>query len=70
MMRALATHQPVPVDNGYWLIWNPDTGEYSESDFPLSESGGTAVNVSFELDPSNGMLYQVTADSVEVINNG
>ena len=35
-------HPPVPGNNGYWLIWDTDKGEYVESDLPLPEvsSGG------------------------------
>ena len=39
-MQELAAHPPVPGDNGYWLIWDPDTGEYAESEFPLPEVSG------------------------------
>ena len=37
-------HPPVPGDNGYWLLWDTDKGEYVESDLPLPEvSGGGSV---------------------------
>ena len=39
-MQELSAHPPVPGDNGYWLIWDPDTGEYAESEFPLPEVSG------------------------------
>ena len=35
-------HPPIPGNNGYWLLWDTDKGEYVESDLPLPEvsSGG------------------------------
>ena len=38
----LNNHPPVPGDNGYWLLWDTDSGAYVESDLPLPEvsSGG------------------------------
>ena len=36
----LNNHPPVPGDNGYWLIWDTDKGEYVESDLPLPEVSG------------------------------
>lgn len=36
-------HPPVPGDDGFWKIWNPDIDEYEPSEFPLpSTEGGTA----------------------------
>ena len=39
----LNNHPPVPGDNGYWLLWDTDSGAYVESDLPLPEvsSGGS-----------------------------
>ena len=38
----LNNHPPVPGDNGYWMLWDTDSGAYVESDLPLPEvsSGG------------------------------
>ena len=40
----LNNHPPIPGENGYWLIWDTDKGEYVESDLPLPAggSGGTS----------------------------
>ena len=32
----LNNHPPVPGENGYWLIWDTDSGAYIESELPLS----------------------------------
>ena len=39
----LNNHPPVPGDNGYWLLWDTDSGAYVESELPLPEvsSGGS-----------------------------
>lgn len=31
----LNNHPPIPGDNGYWLLWDTDSGTYVESDLPL-----------------------------------
>lgn len=33
----LNNHPPIPGDNGYWLIWNIDSGAYVESELPLPD---------------------------------
>ena len=35
-------HPPVPGENGFWMLWEPDEGAYKESAFPLPEGGGGA----------------------------
>lgn len=39
-MREIVAHPPIPGDNGCWQLWDPDTGEYAESEFPLPEGAG------------------------------
>ena len=31
----LNNHPPIPGDNGYWMLWDTDSGAYVESDLPL-----------------------------------
>ena len=40
----LNSHPPVPGDNGYWMLWDTDSGAYVKSEFPLPSggSGGTS----------------------------
>ena len=38
----LNNHPPIPGDNGYWLLWDTDKGEYVESELPLPAVGGTS----------------------------
>ena len=33
----LNNHPPVPGNNGYWMLWDTDSGAYVESDLPLPE---------------------------------
>ena len=33
----LNNHPPILGDNGYWLLWDTDKGEYVESDLPLPD---------------------------------
>ena len=36
----LNNHPPIPGDNGYWMLWDTDSGAYVESDLPLPEVSG------------------------------
>lgn len=36
-IRELNAHPPIPGDNGYWLIWDLETGDYVESQLSLPE---------------------------------
>ena len=36
----LNNHPPIPGENGYWLLWDTDSGAYVESDLPLPEVSG------------------------------
>lgn len=36
---------PKPGVNGYWMIYNPETREYEESDIPLPEGGGFGYQI-------------------------
>ena len=40
----LNNHPPIPGDNGYWMLWDTESGAYVESDLPLPAggSGGTS----------------------------
>lgn len=39
-MREIVAHPPIPGNNGCWQLWDPDMGEYAESEFPLPEGAG------------------------------
>ena len=36
----LNNHPPIPGENGYWMLWDTDSGAYVESDLPLPEVSG------------------------------
>lgn len=36
-IRALNAHPPIPGDNGYWLLWDLEAGDYTQSQLPLPE---------------------------------
>ena len=40
----MATHPPVPGENGFWLLWNPNTDQYEESDIKCAGAGGGGVS--------------------------
>lgn len=43
-LEALNAHPPVPGESGCWLIWDTETGEYAESQFPLPSGGEGGSN--------------------------
>ncbi len=65
-MEDLNSHPPTPGPNGTWMLWNPDTGEYEESDIPLPEGGGYAIGEGLKI--VDGKLTVDTADAVEEDN--
>jgi len=42
-IARLNAHPPVPGDDGFWMIWNPDRDEYEGSQFPLPEGDKQAI---------------------------
>ena len=76
----LNNHPPIPGENGYWLLWDTDKGEYVESDLPLpdvSGGGGSWSQISgkpFDTIDGNtlvnrsGTLYVNTTDDAEQDN--
>lgn len=64
-MEDLNSHPPTLGANGMWMLWNPDTGEYEESDIPLpegppGEDGHT---------PEKGVDYWTEADKQEIVQD-
>ena len=58
-IRDIASHPPIPGEDGKWQIWDPDAGKYVPSDFPLPEgSGGESYVI-------NAWAYNVKADDSE-----
>lgn len=39
-ITEISEHPPIPGDDGYWQIWNPDTDSYEPSEYPLPDTGG------------------------------
>ena len=76
----LNNHPPIPGDNGYWMLWDTDSGAYVESDLPLPEvssGGGSWSKISgkpFDTIDGNtlvnrsGTLYVNTTDNAEQDN--
>lgn len=66
---AINNNPPKPGVNGYWLIYNPETGEYEESDIPLPEGGGFPYQIGNGLKVTGGDTLEVdTATDVEQDN--
>ena len=65
-MEDLNEHPPTPGANGMWMIWNPDTGEYEESDIPLPDGSGYAIGDGLKI--VDGKLTVDTATEVEEDN--
>lgn len=66
---AINNNPPKPGVNGYWLIYNPETWEYEESDIPLPEGGGFPYQLGNGLKVTGGDTLEVdTATDVEQDN--
>ena len=66
---AINNNPPKPGSNGFWLIYNPETGEYEESDIPLPEGGGFSYQIGNGLKVTGVNTLEVdTATDVEQNN--
>lgn len=66
---AINNNPPKPGINGFWLIYNPETGEYEESDIPLPEGGGFGYQIGHGLKVTGTNTLEVdTATDVEQDN--
>lgn len=66
---AINNNPPKPGINGLWLIYNPETGEYEESDIPLPEGGGFGYQIGHGLKVTGTNTLEVdTATDVEQDN--
>lgn len=66
---AINNNPPKPGPNGNWLIYNPDTGEYEESDTPLPGGGGFGYEIGHGLKVTGTNTLEVdTATDVEQDN--
>lgn len=63
---AINNNPPKPGPDGNWLIYNPDTGEYEESDIPLPGGGGFGYEIGHGLKVTGTNTLEVdTATDVE-----
>ena len=66
---AINNNPPKPGVNGFWMIYNPETGQYEESDIPLPEGGGFPYQIGNGLKVTGGDTLEVdTATNVEEDN--
>ena len=63
-IRALNEHPPIPGENGFWLVWDPEKDEYLESAFPLPDvSAGPAG-----ADGKNGVTFTPEVSAAGVLS--
>lgn len=66
---AINDNPPKPGAGGYWMIYDPDTGEYEQSDIPLPEGSGFQYEIGPGLKVIDGTTLAVdTATDVEQDN--
>lgn len=67
---AINNNPPKPGVNGFWMIYNPQTGEYEESDIPIpGDGGGFPYQIGNGLKVTGGDTLEVdAANSVEQDN--
>lgn len=59
-LTAINNNPPKPGRNGLWLIYNPDSEEYEESDIPLPEGGGGGYKI------GHGLLLDKETNTLSV----
>ena len=63
-IRELNEHPSIPGQNGFWMVWDPETDEYLESAFPLPDvSTGPAG-----ADGKNGVTFTPAVSSAGVLS--
>lgn len=68
-VEAINQNPPKPGPNGTWLIYDPEAGEYQESDIPLPEGGGgMGYEIGHGLKVTGNTLEVDTAEEVEQDN--
>lgn len=70
-VKGAASHPPVPGENGYWMVWDTETGGYVESGLALPDYAPKMVT--FEVEPTTGELIQTAttaAHRLEFAVNG
>ena len=67
-ITAINDHPPKPGEDGNWMIYNPDAGEYEASDIPLPDSGGMGYEIGHGLKVTGNTLEVDTAEEVEQDN--
>lgn len=67
-ITAINDNPPKPGPNGYWLIYDPDLGDYAESDVPLPEGGDFGYQIGNGLKVTGNTLEVDTANDVEQDN--
>lgn len=66
---AINNNPPKPGPNGYWMIYDPNAGEYEESDIPLPEGGGgIGYKIGHGLKVNGNTLEVDTAEDIEQDN--
>lgn len=58
-VKELSSHQPIPGDNGFWLIWDADEEAYVETTAPWQGEPGPGV-------PPGGIFGQMLTKRSEV----
>lgn len=67
-ITAINDNPPKPGPNGYWMIYNPDSAQYEESDVPLPEGGEFGYQIGDGLKVQGNTLMVDAADAVEQDN--
>ena len=66
---AINNNPPKPGINGFWLIYNPEMGEYEESDIPLPEGGGFGYQIGHGLKVTGTNTLEVDTANDEEQDN-
>lgn len=72
-IEDLNSHPPYPGNQGYWMIWNVNTGQYEQSTLPVGDGGADKTYVFSQNVPATTWYVQHNLNkypSVSIVDSG
>lgn len=69
-IRDVATHPPMPGDDGYWLVWDSEAQKYIHSQFALPDGKGLTSDDAVNALVESGIIVPLTDGDGALITSG